>query len=116
MPLTDADRAAFAALPFDEDAVPGRDRRPELVGEPGFTALERKGGRPTLDVNGIWGGFQGEGAQDDHPGPRPRQGQLPARRGPGPEAIFEELRDLRPRGRPARRHGQVTTSAPAARA
>jgi acetylornithine deacetylase/succinyl-diaminopimelate desuccinylase-like protein len=32
-----------------------------LTGEVGYTTLERRGGRPTLDVNGIWGGFQGDG-------------------------------------------------------
>src|SRR5215203_5846150 len=34
-----------------------------LVGEPGFTLLECMGVRPTLDVNGIWGGFTGEGSK-----------------------------------------------------
>jgi acetylornithine deacetylase/succinyl-diaminopimelate desuccinylase-like protein len=34
-----------------------------LWGEPGFTALERQGARPTLDFNGMWGGFQGEGSK-----------------------------------------------------
>ena len=34
---------------------------PALIGEPGYTTLERLGARPTLDVNGIWGGFEGEG-------------------------------------------------------
>src|ERR1035437_901186 len=36
---------------------------PALVGEAGYSTLERRGGRPTLDVNGIWGGFQGEGSK-----------------------------------------------------
>ncbi len=36
---------------------------PALVGEAGFSTLERRGARPTLDVNGIWGGFQGEGTK-----------------------------------------------------
>ena len=81
--LTDAERAACDALPFDEEAFRERIGVPALVGEAGFSVLERKGARPTLDVNGIWGGFTGEGSQDDHPGPRPRQGQLPARHGPG---------------------------------
>jgi acetylornithine deacetylase/succinyl-diaminopimelate desuccinylase-like protein len=34
-----------------------------VFGEPGFSVLERRGSRPTLDVNGIWGGFQGEGSK-----------------------------------------------------
>ena len=63
-PLTDAERAALAALPVRR----GRLRRarsgvPALVGEVGYTTLERRGARPTLDVNGIWGGFQGEGSK-----------------------------------------------------
>lgn len=63
VPLTEADRAAFAELPFDEEAYREQLGLPALVGEAGYTTLERRGGRPTLDVNGIWGGFQGEGAK-----------------------------------------------------
>jgi len=61
--LTEAERAAVAALPFDEDAYRTHLGLPALVGEVGFSTLERRGARPTLDVNGIWGGFQGEGAK-----------------------------------------------------
>ena len=68
VPLSDADRAAFAALPFDEEAYRASLGVPALVGEPGYAVLERRGGRPTLDVNGIWGGFQGEGAKTIIPG------------------------------------------------
>ncbi|MEX2011780.1 MAG: dipeptidase [Chloroflexota bacterium] len=63
VPLSDADRAAFAALPFDEEAYRKGIGVSALVGETGFTTLERRGARPTLDVNGIWGGFQGEGGK-----------------------------------------------------
>jgi len=63
VPLSDADRAAFAALPFDEEAYRTGIGVSALVGETGYTTLERRGARPTLDVNGIWGGFQGEGAK-----------------------------------------------------
>ena len=63
VPMTEADHAAFAALPFDEAAYLRRLGLPELFGEEGYTTLERRGARPTLDVNGIWGGFQGEGAK-----------------------------------------------------
>ena len=61
--LTDAERAALAALPFDEEAYRVATGVPALVGEVGYTTLERRATRPTLDVNGIWGGFQGEGAK-----------------------------------------------------
>ena len=68
---------------------------PALVGEAGYTTLERRATRPTLDVNGIWGGFQGDGLEDDHPGPRPRQGQLPAGGRPGPRRHLREVPRLR---------------------
>jgi acetylornithine deacetylase/succinyl-diaminopimelate desuccinylase-like protein len=61
--LTEAERAALEALPFDEEAFRVRSGAPALVGETGFSVLERKGARPTLDVNGIWGGFMGDGSK-----------------------------------------------------
>jgi acetylornithine deacetylase/succinyl-diaminopimelate desuccinylase-like protein len=61
--LTERERAAMAELPFDEDAYRSTVGAPALVGEAGYTTLERKSTRPTLDVNGIWGGFQGEGSK-----------------------------------------------------
>ena len=61
--LTRLDREALAALPFDEEAYRSSIGVPALTGEVGFTTLERRGSRPTLDVNGIWGGFQGEGSK-----------------------------------------------------
>lgn len=59
--LTDAEREAFRNLPFDEEHYRDHLGVPELVGEKGFTALERRWARPTLDVNGIWGGWTGDG-------------------------------------------------------
>ena len=61
--LTQADRKAFAALPLDQEAYRESIGVPAFFGEPGFTILEQLGARPTLDVNGIWGGFEGEGAK-----------------------------------------------------
>ena len=58
---TQAEREAIAALPFDEETFRADTGVPGLVGESGYTTLERKSIRPTLDVNGIWGGFQGHG-------------------------------------------------------
>jgi len=63
VPLSDADRAALAALPFDEAEYQAMLGLPALVGEVGFSTLERRGVRPTLDVNGLWGGFTDEGSK-----------------------------------------------------
>lgn len=61
--LSAADRAGLAALPLDEAAWAQEIGVPALVGESGYTVLERRGARPTLDVNGLWGGFQGDGSK-----------------------------------------------------
>jgi len=63
VPLSEADRSALADLPFDEAAYQRHLGLPALVGEVGYTTLERRGLRPTLDVNGLWGGFAGEGSK-----------------------------------------------------
>ena len=61
--LSDEDRAKLARAPFDlEEYKEFLDIR-EVKGEKGYTCLERTGIRPCLDVNGIWGGFTGEGAK-----------------------------------------------------
>jgi acetylornithine deacetylase/succinyl-diaminopimelate desuccinylase-like protein len=61
--LTPDDRAAFAALPFNEASyLTGIDAK-ATQGEAGFSTVERRGARPTLDVNGIWGGFTGDGSK-----------------------------------------------------
>ena len=62
-PLTDQERAALAALPFDEAAFQRQVGAAELAGEAGFSTLERRWARPSFDVNGIWGGYQGEGSK-----------------------------------------------------
>ena len=62
--LTDDERAAYAALPFDEAAWRDETGVPAaMAGEPGYTLLERLSARPTFDINGIWGGSTGEGAK-----------------------------------------------------
>jgi acetylornithine deacetylase/succinyl-diaminopimelate desuccinylase-like protein len=61
--LTELERAEFARLPLDESAFVAELGVSELFGEPGFLPLERRGARPTLDVNGIWGGFTGVGSK-----------------------------------------------------
>jgi acetylornithine deacetylase/succinyl-diaminopimelate desuccinylase-like protein len=63
VPLSEADRALIAAVPFDEAAYKAHLGVDDLFGEPGYTTYERAWARPTLEVNGIWGGFQGEGVK-----------------------------------------------------
>ncbi|MBE3576475.1 MAG: dipeptidase [Limnochordales bacterium] len=62
-PLSPSEREAWARLPFSETAFCEEIGVPALTGEKGFSPLERMWGRPTLEVNGIWGGFQGEGTK-----------------------------------------------------
>jgi acetylornithine deacetylase/succinyl-diaminopimelate desuccinylase-like protein len=57
------ERAEFARLPFSESKTIADLGVNALVGEEGYTNSERLWIRPTLDVNGIWGGFQGDGAK-----------------------------------------------------
>jgi acetylornithine deacetylase/succinyl-diaminopimelate desuccinylase-like protein len=57
------DRKKMAAAPFDEKEYMQDLGVKSLWGEKGFTTNERTGIRPTLELNGIWGGFQGEGSK-----------------------------------------------------
>ena len=61
--LTDEERRQFGRIPFDEAAIKKTYGLEALHGEPGFTPTEREWARPTLDVNGIWGGYQGPGSK-----------------------------------------------------
>ncbi len=61
--LTADEREEYKRLPFVEEEYKKEIGIKETFGEKGFTTLERASGRPSLDVNGIWGGYQGEGAK-----------------------------------------------------
>lgn len=62
-PLSKAEQAQIAEIPFNETDYKAELGVDELFGEPGYTTYERAWTRPTLEVNGIWGGFQGEGVK-----------------------------------------------------
>ncbi|MBK8984418.1 MAG: dipeptidase [Ignavibacteria bacterium] len=61
--ISEKEREEFKKLPFNEKKYMEDLEISELFGEEGYTTLERASARPTLDCNGIWGGFQGEGAK-----------------------------------------------------
>ncbi|HNL38349.1 MAG TPA: dipeptidase [Saprospiraceae bacterium] len=61
--VSNKERKAMNEAPYDEKQYMKSLGVAELMGEKGFTTIERTGIRPTLDVNGIWGGYIGEGAK-----------------------------------------------------
>lgn len=62
-PLDEKERARLTALPFDERAYLDETGSAALSGEEGYHTLERRWARPTCEINGIWGGYQGEGSK-----------------------------------------------------
>jgi acetylornithine deacetylase/succinyl-diaminopimelate desuccinylase-like protein len=61
--LADSERQALNSAPYNEDEYKKDLNIAEVWGEKGYSTMERTGTRPTLEVNGIWGGYIGEGAK-----------------------------------------------------
>jgi acetylornithine deacetylase/succinyl-diaminopimelate desuccinylase-like protein len=61
--LTPREREIWSKLPFNDESHRNEMGVPHLFGEAGFTTLERKWARPTLDINGLTSGYQGPGAK-----------------------------------------------------
>ncbi len=61
VPMTDTERSATAQVPFGEDEFRAELGIAAVYGEDGYSTRERTWHRPTLEINGIWGGFQQEG-------------------------------------------------------
>jgi acetylornithine deacetylase/succinyl-diaminopimelate desuccinylase-like protein len=91
--LTAEDRAAMAALPFDEETFRAATGVPALVGEAGWTILESKTSRPTLDVNGMWSGFTGDGAKTIIPAHAHAKVSTRLVESQDPRKVFTALRD-----------------------
>ncbi len=91
--LTDGERQAMAELPFDDEAFRAGIPVPALVGEAGWTILESRTARPTLDVNGLWGGFQDEGAKTIIPAHAHAKVSTRLVANQDPRRVFEALRD-----------------------
>jgi acetylornithine deacetylase/succinyl-diaminopimelate desuccinylase-like protein len=62
-PLDPEERRELARLPMDEAFYLDQTGVPQLYGEAGYTSVERTGGRPTLEVNGLYSGYIGEGSK-----------------------------------------------------
>ena len=62
-PLTEEERKQIASVPFNEESYKSGIGVDGLLGETGYSTYERAWFRPTLDVNGIWGGYEGEGVK-----------------------------------------------------
>lgn len=63
LPVSDEERKLMSTAPFNNDAYCHALDIAETWGEKNYSVLERTSIRPTLDVNGIWGGYTGEGAK-----------------------------------------------------
>ncbi len=63
LPLEEWERTEMTSLQHDDQKLKEYLGVETLTGEQGYSTLERKTARPTLDINGIWGGFGGEGAK-----------------------------------------------------
>ncbi len=99
--IKDAEREAFKRVPFDETEFAEELELTATPGEAGYTVLERLWARPTLDVNGIGGGFQGAGAKTVIPAGA--MAKISCRLVPDqrPDDIFEKLRDYLMKNVPA---------------
>lgn len=62
-PLAEDERREWQQLPFSEHGFRSETGQTELVGEAGYSPLERIWARPTLELHGIWGGYQGAGVK-----------------------------------------------------
>lgn len=61
--LTDEEKTMLGQIPHDDKKFLESIGAPQLWGEKGYSTIERKWVRPTIDVNGIWAGYTGEGAK-----------------------------------------------------
>jgi acetylornithine deacetylase/succinyl-diaminopimelate desuccinylase-like protein len=62
-PVSDEERRLLNEVPLSDSQLMDSIAIGELFGEEGYTTIERLGIRPSLDVNGMWGGYTGEGAK-----------------------------------------------------
>ena len=87
--VTETELEGWRKLPFDESDFASSVGVNSLPGEPGFSVLERLWTRPTLEINGIWGGFSGEGQKTVLPAKAGAKISLRLVPDQSPDQIFE---------------------------
>ncbi|MGR8008409.1 dipeptidase [Streptomyces hypolithicus] len=93
VPLTDRERELFASLPFDEAQWLRTAKSRATSGETGHTTLERVWARPTAEVNGIGGGYQGPGGKTIVPSSARLKLSFRLVAGQEPDKIEQSVRD-----------------------
>ncbi len=91
--LSDEDRAEIARVPFDEDAYIAELGVSDVFGEAGYSTRERLWARPTLEINGITGGYQGGGSKTVLPARASAKITCRLVADQKPDRIFECIRD-----------------------
>lgn len=91
--LTEKEKNEFAKLPFDEADYRAELGVDALFGEQGYTTLERTWARPTLEINGIWGGYTGKGAKTVLPSKAFAKVSMRLVANQDPRKIIEQVKD-----------------------
>ncbi len=106
--LTDRERELFAELPFDEATWLGTAHSHATLGEAGYSTLERVWARPTAEVNGISGGYQGPGGKTIVPSAAQLKLSFRMVAGQDPDKIQQAVRDWVARSLPAGIRHEIT--------
>jgi acetylornithine deacetylase/succinyl-diaminopimelate desuccinylase-like protein len=100
LPLSDEERDALSKLGMDENYYKQQTGVGKLFGEKGYTPVERVGARPTLDLNGIWGGYSGEGPKTVIPSKASAKLSMRLVPNQTPEKVKEQLKEYLTRNTP----------------
>jgi len=114
--LPDEERKELARLPMSDEDWLGMTGAPKLYGERGYTSVERRGARPTMEVNGLLSGFTGEGSKTVLPAKAMAKISMRLVPYQDPRAVEEQLREYLRQHAPTTVRWEVktlTTTSPA---